>query len=68
MAVYSTSAYMYYPIITIDSEKCEVCAKCVDECPRGVLQFDEKENKIIVLDPNNVQCVKLVLRIVNHQQ
>ena len=50
----TTSAYMYYPIITIDSEKCEVCAKCVDECPRGVLQFDEKENKIIVLDPE--QC------------
>ena len=50
----TTSAYMYYPVITIDSEKCEVCAKCADECPRGVLQFDEKENKIIVLDPE--QC------------
>ena len=50
----TTSSYMYYPVITIDSEKCEVCAKCADECPRGVLQFDEKENKIIVLDPE--QC------------
>ena len=50
----TTSSYMYYPVITIDSEKCEVCAICADECPRGVLQFDEKENKIIVLDPE--QC------------
>ena len=45
---------MYYPVITIDSEKCEVCAKCAEECPRGILQFNEKENKIIVLDPE--QC------------
>jgi DNA-directed RNA polymerase subunit D len=50
----TTSSYMYYPVITIDSEKCEICAKCAEECPRGVLQFDEKENKIIVLDPE--QC------------
>jgi DNA-directed RNA polymerase subunit D len=54
----TTSSYMYYPVITIDSEKCEVCAKCAEECPRGVLQFDENGNKIIVLDPEECTMCK----------
>jgi DNA-directed RNA polymerase subunit D len=51
----TTSAYKNYPLINIDPEKCEVCARCAEECPRGVLQFDEKENQIIVVDPE--QCI-----------
>lgn len=58
----TSSAYKNYPLITIDTEKCEVCAKCAEECPRGVLKFDEKENKILVVDPEECNmcrtCVK----------
>ena len=54
----TTSAYKYYPVITIDTEKCEVCAKCAEECPRGVLQFDEKENKVIIVDPEECNMCK----------
>lgn len=54
----TTSAYKYYPLIAIDPEKCEACAKCAEECPRGVLQFDEKENKIIVVDPEECNMCK----------
>lgn len=58
----STSAYKYYPLITIDPDKCEVCAKCAEECPKGVLKLDEKENKILVMDPEECNmcntCVK----------
>ena len=58
----TTSAYKYYPLITIDPEKCEVCAKCAGECPRGVLQFDEKENKIIILDPEQCTMCKTCVK------
>ncbi len=58
----TTSAYKYYPLITIDSEKCEVCAKCAEECPRGVLQFDGKENKIIILDPEQCAMCKTCVK------
>ncbi len=58
----TTSAYKYYPVITIDSEKCEVCAKCAEECPRGVLQFDEKENKVIILDPEQCAMCKTCVK------
>lgn len=58
----TSSAYKYYPIIAIDTEKCEECAECASECPRGVLEFDEKNNTVIVVDPENCSmcrtCVK----------
>lgn len=51
-------AYKYYPKITIDAEKCESCAKCVEECPRGILEFDEKNNKVTILDIENCSMCK----------
>jgi DNA-directed RNA polymerase subunit D len=47
----TSAAYKNYPLIIIDTEKCEACAKCAEECPRGVLKFDEKKNQILVVDP-----------------
>ncbi len=58
----TTSAYKHYPVITIDPEKCEACAKCAEECPRGVLQFDEKKNKITILDPEPCTMCKTCVK------
>lgn len=58
----TSSAYKYYPVITVDLEKCEACGKCAEECPRGVLEFDEKENKILVLDPENCNMCKTCMK------
>jgi DNA-directed RNA polymerase subunit D len=58
----TTSAYSHYPLITIDTEKCEVCAKCAEECPRGVLEFDDKKNKILVVDPEKCNMCKTCMK------
>lgn len=58
----TSSAYKYYPVITVDPEKCEACAKCAEECPRGVLEFDEKENKVLVVDPENCNMCKTCMK------
>ncbi len=49
----STCAYKYYPQITIDNDKCEACLQCVEECPRSVLEYDEKKKTIKVVDLEN---------------
>ena len=41
-------AYKYYPIVEIDQKKCNLCKKCVDVCPRKIL--DIKNNKLIIAD------------------
>jgi len=41
-------AYKYFPQITVPTEKCEECGKCVDICPRKV--FTYKEEKVDVRD------------------
>ncbi len=58
----TSSSYKYYPIITVDTEKCEACAKCAEECPRGVLEFNEEENKILVVDPENCNMCKTCMK------
>ena len=58
----TTSAYNYYPEITIDTDKCESCAKCAEECPRGVLEFDEKSDKIIIVDPENCNMCRTCMK------
>ena len=58
----TTCAYKHYPEINIDPDKCEACLDCVKECPRNVLEFDEKNNQITVVDLENCSmcrtCVK----------
>ncbi len=44
----STCAYKYLPKITVNAEKCDVCGKCVEICPRKVLV--KKSGKIEVRD------------------
>lgn len=54
-------AYQYYPQITVD-ENCEVCLKCVQECPRNVMEYDEKDKKIIITDIENCSMCKTCMR------
>ena len=54
-----TCVYQYYPLITVD-ESCEACMKCVEECPRGVIQYNEDEKKII--DIENCSMCKTCMR------
>ncbi|MCX8153926.1 MAG: DNA-directed RNA polymerase subunit D [Candidatus Bathyarchaeota archaeon] len=44
----SMCAYKYLPKIEVASEKCNLCAKCVEICPKKV--FAIKENKVEVRD------------------
>ena len=57
----TTCVYQYYPIITLD-DNCEACMKCVDECPRNVLEYDKKEKKIIIADIENCSMCKTCMR------
>jgi len=45
--------YKYYPVIEIDSKKCNLCNECVEICPRKVLEIKKKK-----LDVKNVEeCI-----------
>jgi DNA-directed RNA polymerase subunit D len=44
----SMCAYKYYPKVTVPIEKCEECAKCVEICPKKVLEI--KDDKVDVRD------------------
>jgi DNA-directed RNA polymerase subunit D len=40
--------YKYYPIVEIDQKKCDLCKKCVEACPKNILEI--KNNKLVVTD------------------
>jgi DNA-directed RNA polymerase subunit D len=58
----TTCAYNNYPEITIDADKCDACLKCVEECPRSVLELDEKNNKITVVDLENCSICRTCMK------
>ena len=45
--VTSGAGYRYYPTVTIDLSKCDLCEECVKACPRDVLS--KKDNKLAVV-------------------
>jgi DNA-directed RNA polymerase subunit D len=55
-------AYKYYPEITVH-ENCDECQKCVEACPRGVLEFDQKTKKVNVVDIENCSMCKSCVRV-----
>ncbi|MCK9151344.1 DNA-directed RNA polymerase subunit D [Methanobacterium alcaliphilum] len=55
-------AYKFYPQITID-ENCDECQNCVEACPRGVLEFDQKAKKVEVVDLENCSMCKSCVRV-----
>jgi len=48
----SACAYKYLPQIKINGKKCDVCGKCAEICPKGVLVKAEKKIEI----PNVLEC------------
>ena len=40
--------YKYYPEVEIDMDKCDMCEKCIEECPVDILE--EKDDEIVVTD------------------
>ncbi|MCD6409853.1 MAG: DNA-directed RNA polymerase subunit D [Candidatus Verstraetearchaeota archaeon] len=39
----AVAAYKYFPILSIDREKCYSCGLCVENCPKKILELDEEE-------------------------
>jgi DNA-directed RNA polymerase subunit D len=58
----TSCAYKHYPQITIDPDLCEACGKCAEECPRGVLKFEEDKNQVLVVDAENCSMCKTCLK------
>lgn len=58
----TSCAYKYYPQITIDSNKCEACLNCVEECPRSVLEYDEKKKTLKVVDLENCSLCRTCMK------
>jgi len=42
--------YKYYPIVEIDRKKCNLCKKCIEACPKNILEI--KNNKLVINDIN----------------
>ena len=40
------ASYKYYPIIKINSKKCDNCGKCIKACPKNVLALDK--DKVVI--------------------
>jgi len=43
------------PVPEIDENKCIRCKKCISVCPVKIYVFDEKNNKILVKNPE--KCI-----------
>jgi len=60
----SVSAYKYMPIIKIDTEKCNNCGKCVEVCPKNVLEI--LEGRLIVKDLINCSLCRACVEACEH--
>jgi DNA-directed RNA polymerase subunit D len=58
----TSCAYKHYPIITINTELCEVCGDCAKECPRNVYELDEKKGLIKIVDLENCSLCKTCVK------
>lgn len=49
-----------YGTILIDEERCTRCLNCLNVCPRHIIKFDQKKNRVIKCDfcNGNPECVK----------
>lgn len=56
----SPCAYKYASVIRIDPEKCDLCGKCIEACPKHILRKDVGE--VVVLEAEKCdlckECVK----------
>lgn len=44
----STVSYKYMPLLNVNYEKCNFCGKCVEVCPKNIL--DIKDNALVITD------------------
>ncbi len=56
-----TCTYKNVPKININQRTCDICEKCIEVCPKHILQLDK--NKIIATDPYKctlcMECIKV---------
>ncbi len=45
------------PQTIIDEEKCQGCGECVEICPSGVLELQEKDGKKVAVVVNQEECL-----------
>jgi len=53
--------YKYYPIVEIDQKKCDLCKKCVEACPKNILEI--KNNKLVITDIEQCTICKSCMEI-----
>jgi len=53
--------YKYYPIAEIDQKKCDLCKKCVEACPKNILEI--KNNKLVITDIEQCTICKSCMEI-----
>ena len=51
------ASYKYYPGISVDRSKCDLCGFCVESCPRKALSIVEK--KVVLSDPLKCNLCRL---------
>jgi len=56
----SVSAYKYMPVIKINAKTCDGCGKCVEACPKAVLELKAGKVKVVKLLECTLcmECVK----------
>jgi DNA-directed RNA polymerase subunit D len=53
----AVSAYKYAPVLKVNSERCDLCKKCVKACPKLVLGIEDK--KVIIVDYEKCDICRL---------
>ena len=53
--------YKYYPIVEIEQKKCDQCKKCVEACPKNILEI--KNNKLVITDIEQCTMCKSCMEI-----
>ncbi|MHC1579244.1 MAG: DNA-directed RNA polymerase subunit D [Candidatus Alkanophagales archaeon] len=51
--------YKNIPVIEVDEERCDACGRCVEECPKRILEVDEASGTVTVRDEKLCSLCKL---------
>jgi len=53
--------YKYYPIVEIDQKRCNLCKKCIEACPKNIIEI--KNNKLSITDIEKCTICKSCMEI-----